>query len=308
MEINLSIIKSTNFNGLTQRGKVRDVYDLGDELMIVSTDRISAFDIVMDQPIPEKGMLLTYMSQFWLETLPACSPHHLLYVINEATDKEPSHMRYIEHINQLRDRSMIVNKVNILPVECIVRGYLAGNGWKEYSQLGSISGIELPLGLRKSEKLPKVIFTPTTKASVGHDEPVSFEGAANLISNKMNLDHNKSVDILKMVECRSVEIYSQALEYALSRGIILADTKFEFGLSEDQIILADEVLTPDSSRFWPLEQYKIGVDQPSFDKQFLRDYLESTGWNKQYPPPVIPDDIIIKTSERYNSAYKMLIL
>lgn len=292
----------TELPGLLNRGKVRDVYELGDRLLIVASDRISAFDVVMDQPVPGNGVLLTQMSRFWLETLPACVPHHLEYVVSASA--VPAELR--PSIGLLRGRAMVVRRVQILPVECIVRGYIVGSGWKEYQATGAISGVRLAPGLRKAERLPEPIFTPSTKATVGHDENISFAAAAELVQRTVGGPSGAGLELLERVRRRSIEIYCQAAAHAEQRGIILADTKFEFGLADGELLLADEVLTPDSSRFWPRDRYQVGQDPPSFDKQFLRDYLESIAWNKQPPPPALPPDIIEKTRQKYVEACERL--
>jgi phosphoribosylaminoimidazole-succinocarboxamide synthase len=287
------------------RGKVRDIYKTGGRLMIVATDRISAFDVVMEQPIPGKGVLLTQMSRFWLETLPACTPHHLDYVV--ADEQVPP--EYAPHVEQLRGRAMIVKRADILPIECIIRGYLAGSGWKDYQATGMVSGVRLPAGLRKSERLPEPIFTPSTKASLGHDEAITFEQAGELVRQFLAVKRSVTVEahaLLEAVRRRALDIYAQAARHAEQRGIIIADTKFEFGLFNGELLLVDEVLTPDSSRFWPQDQYQVGRDQPSFDKQFLRDYLESIAWPKQPPPPPLPPEIVSRTCEKYEDAYRRL--
>jgi len=300
-----TVIRKTDLPELVNRGKVRDVYKLGGRLMIVATDRISAFDVVMDQPVPGKGILLTEMSRFWLETLPACQPHHLEYVVDD--DHVPP--EYAPYLDQLNGRTMVVKRAEILPIECIVRGYIIGSGWKEYQTTGSVSGVTLPPGLRRAEKLAEPIFTPSTKATVGHDQPISFEHACETVARFLAPKRSISADardLLERVRRRSLDIYTQAAAHAERCGIILADTKFEFGLYNGELLLADEVLTPDSSRFWPKEHYRVGDDQPSFDKQFLRDYLETLDWNKQPPPPPIPDDVIRKTRRGYEDAYRRL--
>ena len=295
----------TAFPNLVASGKVRDLYDLGRSLMIVATDRISAFDVVMDAPIPGKGIVLTEMTRFWLETLPACTPHHLEYVVSPR--RVPP--GYEDHAEQLSRRAMVVKKAAVLPVECIVRGYLAGAGWKEYQATGSVSGVELPPGLREADRLSEPIFTPSTKATSGHDEPISFEQARQ-IARRFMLDRGATPGAgaaLLIEACQPApEIYTQAREYAEQRGIIIADTKFEFGVWNNQLLLVDEVLTPDSSRFWPADQYQPGRGQPSFDKQFLRDYLAGLNWNRQPPPPPIPAKIITQTQSRYQKAYRLL--
>jgi phosphoribosylaminoimidazole-succinocarboxamide synthase len=290
----------TELPGLIRRGKVRDIYDLGDALMIVASDRISAFDVVMDQPVTGKGVVLTQLSRFWLETLPSCSPHHLQYVVDR--DRVPS--GYENHIDQLRGRAMVCTKADVIPVECVVRGYIVGGGWKEYQQTGRVSGVDLPAGLRLADRLPEPIFTPSTKADDGHDEPISFELACELAGG----------DAMRAARDRSLQIYKQAAAYAAERGIILADTKFEFGVRRagtpappsGQMLLVDEVLTPDSSRFWPADRWNPGQNPPSFDKQFLRDYLETLDWNKQPPPPSLPERIVSQTRQRYLEAYRLI--
>jgi len=298
-------IQKTDLPELVNRGKVRDLYKLGGRMMIVATDRISAFDVVMNEPIPGKGVLLTQMSRFWLETLPACQPHHLDYVVSD----EQCPVDYAPYVDQLRGRAMVVKRVEIIPIECIVRGYIIGSGWKEYQATGAISGIELPAGLRRAEKLPEPIFTPSTKAVVGHDEPISFEHSCDTVARYLALKRSTNLDprdLMERIRRRSLDIYEQAARHAEGCGLILADTKFEFGLCNDELLLADEVLTPDSSRFWPMDQYRIGDDQPSFDKQLLRDYLDGSGWNKQPPPPPIPEDVIARTRQGYEEAYRRL--
>jgi len=278
--------------GLRNRGKVRDIYDLGQQLMIVASDRISAFDVVMDQPVPGKGIVLTQISKFWFETLPACAPHHLEYVVSDE-QIPPGYEPYIE---QLRGRASVCRKADVLPIECVVRGYIVGGGWTEYRQSGTVSGVKLPGGLRLADKLPEPIFTPSTKADEGHDEPISFERVCELVG------HERAVEARE----RSMAIYAQASAFAAQRGIILADTKFEFGLVDGELTLIDEVLTPDSSRFWPADQWRPGENPPSFDKQFLRDYLETLDWNKQPPPPTLPAKVIEQTAARYVEARERL--
>jgi phosphoribosylaminoimidazole-succinocarboxamide synthase len=317
-------VRSTDLPGLKTRGKVRDIYDLGEHLMIVATDRISAFDVVMDDAVPGKGVVLTQMSRFWLETLPACRPHHLEYVVEPGRAPRG----YEAQAELLRDRAMVVRKAAVLPVECVVRGYLIGGGWKEYTATGSVSGVRLPAGLRQAEQLPEPIFTPSTKATSGHDEPISFDQACTLIAGgpsgrgwlqRLN-DEAEGVAVrvvpndfrsfarrvMTQARERSLAVYQQAAEHAAQRGIIIADTKFEFGLCGDELLLVDEVLTPDSSRFWPADQYRVGSSPPSFDKQFLRDYLESLDWPKRPPPPPIPAEIIAQTRARYEEAFRLL--
>jgi phosphoribosylaminoimidazole-succinocarboxamide synthase len=287
------------------RGKVRDIYDLGDKLLIVATDRLSAFDVVMTNGIPYKGIVLTQISRFWFDFLsdprfrvdklaPAQAgvEHHLISD-NVADFPEP----FCDYAEQLAGRSMLVKKVEVLPVECVVRGYLAGSGWKEYQQSGTVCGQKLPAGLKQCEKLPELIFTPATKAERGtHDENISFEQCVDIIGELA----------AGYVRDKSTEIFEKAGKYTESRGIILADTKFEWGYTDDKIILIDEVLTPDSSRFWPADKYKPGRDQESFDKQFVRNYLESINFDKSGPGVKLPEDITSKTSDKYIEAYERL--
>lgn len=318
-------VRETRLPGLRCRGKVRDIYDLSamrdgpGGLMIVASDRISAFDVVMDEPVSGKGIILTQMSKFWLDTLPACRPHHLQYVVSH--EKYPS--GYAENVDELAGRAMVVKKAVVIPIECVVRGYVVGGGWKEYQDCGSISGIRIPAGLRLAERLPEPIFTPSTKAASGHDEPVSFDRACELLAAgfpRILEELGASAPALlrsdpsgwaratmSAARDRALQIYAQAAEYAGRRGIIIADTKFEFGLCEAELLLIDEVLTPDSSRFWPADQYRVGMNPPSFDKQFLRDYLESIRWPKSPPPPPLPATIIDQTRQRYLDAYRLLV-
>ncbi len=272
-------------------GKVRDVFDLGDRLLMVASDRLSAFDVVMPDGIPRKGEVLTQISHFWFEKFKDLVPNHLLA---GADDSLPENLQ--PFTAQLARRSMIVKKAKPLAVECIVRGYLAGSGWKEYKKSGTVCGIQLPEGLLESSELPEPLFTPSTKADVGHDENISFEKAVEIIGLETA---NKARDL-------SLMIYQSARDYARERGIIIADTKFEFGMFEGELILIDEVLTPDSSRFWPADVYAPGRGQASFDKQFVRDYLETLDWDKTPPGPKLPLDIIAKTSEKYLEAYERL--
>ncbi|MFA6350374.1 MAG: phosphoribosylaminoimidazolesuccinocarboxamide synthase [Candidatus Omnitrophota bacterium] len=276
---------------LFRRGKVRDVYELGNRLLVVSTDRISCFDVVLSDGIPYKGKVLTALSVFWFELLNDILPNH--FITSQVKDY-PKELQSYSDI--LSGRSMLVKKTRALPVECVVRGYLSGSGWKEYKKSRSICGIKLPDGLKESDKLPEPIFTPTTKADVGHDESVPQA----YVENKLG---KETAGKLKDY---SIAVYKKASDYALTRGIIIADTKFEFGIFEDQIIIIDEVLTPDSSRFWPKDQYKPGSGQPSFDKQFVRDYLEACGWDKTPPAPRLPNDVIEKTTSKYLESYRML--
>lgn len=280
---------------LFNRGKVRDIYETKDYLVIIATDRISAFDVVLQDAIPGKGKVLTGLSAFWFDLIKDITPTHFITAdFNEIVSRIPLLYRFVP---ELKGRTMLVRKLKVLPVECIVRGYLAGSGWKEYSKTQQICGIKLPAGLKESERLKEPIFTPSTKATEGHDENISFEKMAGLIGKK-DADELRS---------RSLEIYELAHQYALSKGIIICDTKFEWGKDDKgEIVLADEILTPDSSRFWPMDGYAIGKGQPSFDKQFVRDYLETTGWDKTPPAPKLPDEIIMKTSAKYLEAYKRL--
>lgn len=285
----------TNLPGLTLkgRGKVRDIYDLGDALLIVASDRISAFDVIMDDPIPDKGKILTQISNFWFAQVGDLVPTHLL-----ATDVAKFPAACQPYAETLRDRSMHVTKARVLPFECVVRGFLSGSGWKEYREQGSVCGIRLPSGLVESDRLVEPIFTPATKEEVGtHDQNVSFDRMVRDLGG----------DLAERLRALSLAVYRRARDIAEERGIILADTKFEFGLVGDTVILVDEVLTPDSSRFWPKAAYKPGGPQPSFDKQFLRDYLLSIKWPQQPPPPPLPADIIAKTRAKYLEAYEILL-
>jgi phosphoribosylaminoimidazole-succinocarboxamide synthase len=303
----------TELAGLTlhRRGKVRDVYEIGDELLIVATDRISAFDYVLGSGIPDKGKVLTQLSAFWFARMGDLVPHHL---ISMDADEFPAAAR--AHADQLRGRTMLVRRTDPIPIECVARGYLSGSGWKEYQQSGCVCGIELPPGLRESDRLPEPIFTPATKADTGHDINISEGEAGRLVGE----------DLIARVKSLTLEIYSRGVAHAESKGIIIADTKFEFGLATassnssrhssgaakadgvagDEIVLIDEVLTPDSSRFWPADRYEPGHGQPSFDKQFVRDYLEEIRWNKQPPVPSLPDDVIQRTREKYVEAFRVL--
>jgi phosphoribosylaminoimidazole-succinocarboxamide synthase len=283
------------------RGKVRDLYDLGDALLIVASDRISAFDVVFDDPVPDKGRVLTAMSRYWLDRLPACRPHHVRYYIEG--DQVPK--GFEAAADDLAGRSMVVEKARVLPIECVVRGYLVGGGWSEYVQTGRVSGISLPDNMRLAERLPEPIFTPSTKATTGHDEPVSFERSLDLAAAWADSPERGRAWMLEARE-RALAIYSQAADHAWQRGIVLADTKFEFGVAGGRLILVDEVLTPDSSRFWPADEYQIGTNPPSFDKQYLRDYLEQIGWNKSPPAPRLPAEVVAQTRARYVQAYERL--
>lgn len=288
------LINETNLSGLNlmKQGKVRDIYDFGETLLIVVTDRISAFDVVMDDPIPDKGRILTQISAFWFKATDGIIANHMISTSAGAFPPECQPHREI-----LEGRSMWVRKADPLPVECIVRGYLAGSGLKEYRQTGAICGIGLPPGLWESERLPQPIFTPSTKAEGGaHDINISFDQMVEIIGD--NLSHQLH-DV-------SLALYEKGREIAERRGIIIADTKFEFGLIDDELVLIDELLTPDSSRFWPQDRYNPGIPQPSFDKQFLRDYLEGIQWNKQPPAPKLPEEIVNKTAQKYEQALKRL--
>jgi phosphoribosylaminoimidazole-succinocarboxamide synthase len=271
---------------LVASGKVREIYDLGARLLIVASDRISTYDVVHPTPIPDKGCVLTGLSVYWLkERMADIVPNHLI----TATDDLPA---------DARGRGMIVRKLEMLPVECVVRGYLSGSGWKDYQRTGSVSGIELLPGLRESDRLPEPIFTPSTKAEVGHDEAIDFEGAVRLVGDRALAERLRDL---------SIDLYQNAAELASERGIILADTKFEFGLDADgTLTLGDEVCTPDSSRFWPADQYEPGAPQPSFDKQFVRDWASSTGWDRTPPAPAIPDEVVARTREKYIEAYERI--
>ena len=277
---------------LFARGKVRDLYAVGDLLLMVATDRISAFDYVLPTGIPGKGRVLTQISLFWFDYLSDLVPNHL---VTADAEKYPAELKPYQE--ELRDRSMLVNRARMFPAECVVRGYLSGSGWKDYKQTGQISGISLPPGLRESDRLPEPIFTPATKSMSGeHDENISFDQMVARVGG------NHAEELRRL----SLAIYAKASAHAHERGLILADTKFEFGLTAKGIVLADEVLTPDSSRFWPSQGYRPGAAQPSFDKQFVRDYLEAVGWNKQPPAPELPEDVVHKTQEKYEQALDLL--
>ena len=285
-----SVVMQTSLTSLpVRRGKVRDIFDLGDQLLLVSTDRISAFDWVLPTGIPDKGRVLTQLSAFWFDMLR--EPNHLLTCdvekmdLPEGVDRQP-----------LAGRSMLVRKTTVVPIECVVRGYLSGSGWKEYQQSGSVCGVALPAGLKESDQLPEPIFTPATKEESGHDENISFERMVEIVGTEVSNELKR----------RSLDIYRRGAEYALKRGIIIADTKFEFGQIADEIILIDEVLTPDSSRFWPADLYKPGGGQPSYDKQFIRDWLLASGWDKNSQPPALPADVVTRTREKYIEAYEQI--
>lgn len=298
------VVLETNLAGLTlaRRGKVRDVYDLGEHLLIVATDRISAFDYILGTGIPDKGRVLTQLSAFWFSKVADLTPHHLVSV---EVDDFPTAAR--AHAAVLEGRSMLVRKTHPLPVECVARGYLVGSGWKEYRAGGTVCGIPLPGGLQESARLAAPIFTPATKAESGHDENISEAAAGDIVGH----------DLIRRLRDLTLGIYARGVAHAETCGIIIADTKFEFGLARrsaegakaadgKELVLIDEVLTPDSSRFWPAAQYRPGQSQPSFDKQFVRDYLEEIGWNKQPPVPSLPDHVVMGTREKYLDAYKLL--
>jgi phosphoribosylaminoimidazole-succinocarboxamide synthase len=270
---------------LLSSGKVRDMYAVGDRLLMVASDRISTYDVVHPTAIPDKGKVLTGLSAFWFERTSDIVPNH---VVSATSDVPP----------EVRGRALLVKRLEMLPVECVVRGYITGSGWSDYGRTGGVSGIPLPAGLRESEQLPEPIFTPSTKADVGHDETISIERAGELLGSPERADELKEL---------SIALYSHAAEHARSRGIILADTKFEFGLDADgTLTLGDEALTPDSSRFWPADGYEPGRGQPSFDKQYVRDWAASTGWDKSPPAPAIPDDVVARTREKYVQAYELI--
>jgi phosphoribosylaminoimidazole-succinocarboxamide synthase len=287
------ILLQTDFPELTlhARGKVRDLYSLNGQLLFVATDRISAFDYVLATGIPEKGRVLTQLSLFWFDFLKDVVKNHL---VTANVEQYPAPLR--KYADDLRGRSMLVTKAQMIDIECVARGYLSGSGWKEYQQTGAVCGITLPSGLKESDKLPEPIFTPATKALSGHDENISIEEMAKRTGK----------ELAEKLRDLTLKIYKTAADYAAGRGIIIADTKFEFGQTSQGLILADEVLTPDSSRFWPADKYQPGKAQESFDKQFVRDYLETIKWNKQPPAPSLPDDVGRKTSEKYIEAYRIL--
>ncbi len=287
------MLRETDFTGLKlfKKGKVRDVYDLGDKLLIIASDRISCFDVVLPTPIPDKGKILTQISLFWFSYLEDIIANH---IVSTNLEDLPAEIRDQEVL--LKDRFMITKKCQVIPFECVVRGYLSGSGWKEYKKSESVCGIKLPAGLKESDKLAEPIFTPATKAEAGHDENVNLDYMQGKLSGEL-------ADTIKE---KSIEIYNKAADYAAGKGIIIADTKFEFGLDGDNLILVDEVLTPDSSRFWPQAQYEPGRPQSSFDKQFVRDYLETLDWDKTPPGPDLPAEIVQKTQSKYREALKLL--
>ncbi|MFZ0821703.1 MAG: phosphoribosylaminoimidazolesuccinocarboxamide synthase [Candidatus Acidiferrales bacterium] len=285
------VVWETNLEGarFRSRGKVRDIYEVGDNLLLVATDRLSAFDVVLPTPIPDKGRVLTQLSLFWFNLLRDVAPNHVI----SATEFPPEFAAYRDVLD---GRAMLCRKTNPLPIECVVRGYLAGSGWKDYQKTGMVCGIKLPGGMRESDVLPEPIFTPATKATSGHDENISFGYARTLIGP----------ELAERVRDLSIDIYKRAAAYAEPRGILLADTKFEFGLIGEELIWIDEALTPDSSRFWPASEYAPGKAQPSFDKQYVRDYLEKIGWNKQAPGPELPAEVVAGTRAKYREAYARL--
>ncbi len=270
---------------LLSSGKVREVYELGDDLLMVASDRISTYDVIHPTPIPGKGAVLTGISDFWFDRTSSIVANHLISV----TDGVP---------DEVRGRAMVVKRLTMLPIECIVRGYITGSGWSDYQKTGSVSGIELPAGLEESQQLPEPLFTPSTKAEVGHDEAINFDQAAELVGD---------LELTERVRDAAVDLYRFAAEYARGRGVILADTKFEFGLDSDgQLTVGDEVLTPDSSRYWPVEGYEVGRSQPSFDKQYVRDWATASGWDKTEPAPALPEDVVAGTTTRYAEAYELI--
>ena len=292
MSENQLIATSIKSLPLLHKGKVRDIYEIDDKhLLIVTTDRLSAFDVVMREPIPFKGLVLTQMADFWFNKLSFVVANHLSGTIPESVVAE-------NEVIQVKNRAIVARKLKALPIEAIIRGYLSGSGWKDYQKTQSVCGIKLPQGLKESAKLSEPIFTPSSKEAVGrHDENISYEECEARIGK----------DITSRIKKISIQLYQEAASFALTKGIIIADTKFEFGLDEqNHLVLIDEILTPDSSRFWPLDQYQEGASQPSFDKQFIRDWLEKSGWNKTAPPPALPDDVINKTSEKYLEVFRKL--
>lgn len=287
------VVTHTELQGLRRigTGKVREMYQVGDNMLIIATDRISAFDVVLPDGIPDKGRVLNLLSVFWFERFARLVPNHL---VTADVDKFP--LELSPYRDMLRGRAMVVRRGKPLPVECVVRGYLAGSAWQEYQKSGTVCGIKLPSGLRQAEKLPEPIFTPSTKAQTGHDENITEAEMARLIGEELT----------RRVRRISLDIYTQASDYARGRGIIIADTKFEFGLLDGELMLIDELLTPDSSRFWSEKDYQLGISPPSFDKQFVRDYLVSIGWNKEPPAPRLPNEVIVGTTARYREAFRLL--
>ena len=289
----MATIVQTELAGLNllSRGKVRDIYEHGENLLIVTTDRISAFDVVLPTPIPGKGRVLTQLSAFWFDLTAGIVENHLITVDIDQMDLPAGVSR-----DQLEDRSMLVKRAEPLPVECVARGYIIGSGWADYQRSGEVCGIRLPVGLKQAERLPKTIFTPATKAQTGHDENIDFDRVKSIVGT----------EIAERVRDFTIRLYELGHDHARERGIILADTKFEFGLVDGRLILIDEVMTPDSSRFWDVETYRVGESPPSYDKQFVRDHLEETGWNKEPPPPELPPDVVQKTSQKYAEALRRL--
>jgi phosphoribosylaminoimidazole-succinocarboxamide synthase len=287
------VVKQAELPGIRQigKGKVRDIFEVGEHLLIVATDRLSAFDVVLPDPIPDKGKVLTQLSRFWFDRFGGLVANH---VVETDAAKFPAGLA--PYREQLEGRAMLVRKAKPLPVECVVRGYLAGSGWSDYQKTGAVCGIRLPAGMKQAEKLPEPIFTPSTKATAGHDENITQEQAAELVGP----------DVAREIREVSLNIYRKAAEYALGRAIIIADTKFEFGIFDDKLMWIDEALTPDSSRFWSVKEYQVGMSPPSFDKQFVRDYLLSIKWNKTPPAPALPPEVIKGTSDRYREAYRLI--
>ena len=295
----MSIILETNLPGLFRKGKVRDTYDLGDQLLMVATDRISAYDVVLPTGIPDKGAVLNQLSYFWFSKTPDIVANHCISVVQDVHDlEELTQFRGMrrQELEPLVGRSMLVKKAQPIMVECVVRGYLSGSGWEEYKRGGTLAGLKLPAGLRESDELPEAAFTPATKEESGHDINISVKEMADLVGSEMTEDLQEN----------SLALYKYAAGYALERGIIVADTKFEFGIFDGSIILIDEVLTPDSSRFWAVDTYKPGGPQPSFDKQYVRDWLMAYGWNREPPAPSLPDEVAERTAEKYREAYRRL--
>lgn len=287
----MSVVIETRLDlPLFHRGKVRDTYDLGDRLLMVATDRISAFDVVLPNGIPDKGLVLSQLSAFWFQQTAEVVPNHFLRLV-DATEVDGLRLP-----PEVVGRAMIVRRAQRIDIECIVRGFLSGSAWEEYRRQGTVGGMKMPKGLEESQELPEPLFTPTTKAEVGHDEPITWEQMVEMVGTRA----------ATAMRLRSLALYRYARDYARERGIIIADTKFEFGWLDDEIILIDEVLTPDSSRFWPADQYQPGRPQPSFDKQFVRDYLSSLGWDRQPPAPELPPDIVERTAEKYREAFRRL--
>lgn len=296
MNTTMETITRTQIGNLpVRRGKVRDIYDLGDEILLVATDRISAYDVVLPTPIPGKGEMLTRISAFWFKMFDREVPHHLLEIVE---NRAPAGLE--AHLGALRGRTMRCKKTKVVPIECVVRGYLAGSGWADYQKTGSVCGVKLPAGLKQCDKLPEPVFTPSTKAETGHDENISFEQACEAVGTK----------VMTQLRDRSIAIYNKASQYARTRGIIIADTKFEWGQRGDELLLIDEVLTPDSSRFWPADKYAPGRDQDSFDKQYVRNYLttlvKAGKWDKTPPGPELPREIVENTAAKYREAVRLL--